>query len=178
LIISPKKNTMHAELIHDMHASAREFMAALAPFRDRAFNEVPFPDSWTPGQVAEHILKAESGLPELLSAKLRPADRDPRAFIPQLREGFLDFTTKYKAAPAIMPSGDPKDWEDMVARLEANRKRIEEVLPRTDLGQYCELASFPGIGLLTGYEWLCVMNTHTLRHAHQLRHIQEVLTAA
>ena len=169
---------MHAELIHDMQASAREFMAALAPFRDHAFNEVPFPGSWTPGQVAEHILKAESGMPGLLSGKLSPADRDPQAFIAQLRETFLDFTKKYQAAPAIMPSADPKDWEDIVARLQANRKRIEEVLPLADLGQYCDLASFPGIGLLSGYEWLCVMNTHALRHAHQLRHIHEVLTVA
>ena len=168
---------MHEKLIEEMRITGRALADALAPFRTGNFNRVPFPGSWTAGQVAEHVLKAESGMEDLLTAETHPAGRDPEQFIPMIRESFLDLTKKYKSAPGIMPSEAPKDWDDITRRLDDNRQRVARLLADADLdlGQCCELAAFPGVGLLTGYEWLCVMNTHTLRHVQQLHRIREII---
>lgn len=166
---------MNKDWINDIQATSREFQAALAPFEQRAFNEVPFEGSWTPAQVAEHVLISESGLPLLLTGEMTTAGRDPQMFIPQIRTIFLDFTKKYKAAKNILPSDEPKDWKDMVGKLQDNRNRIEELVAGLNLDQICELAPFSGIGLLSGQEWICFMNCHARRHAYQLNNIRKIM---
>lgn len=169
---------MNKDWIDDIHATSRELLEALAPFEQQAFNEMPFEGSWTPAQVAEHVLKSESGLPPLLRGKMGVAERDPQMFIPQIRSIFLDFTKKYKSAQNILPSDEPKDWTDLVQRLQDNRNRIVELGADMDLDQICELAAFPGMGLLSVKEWICFMNCHTRRHVYQLNNIRKITVVA
>ena len=60
----------------DQYKYTRELLlAVLDGFKPERLNKVPFEGSWTPGQVAEHITKAQAGTPALLHRKAEYAGR-------------------------------------------------------------------------------------------------------
>lgn len=161
------------ELFTEVDEATRKLLHAASVFNDRNFNVVPFAGSWTAGQVAEHVFKSESGVPDILLGNTSRARRDPQEHIPQLRAVFLDFATKMKSPRFILPSDEPKDRKKMIGDLEATKEWISRVVREIDLTRVCEDFLFPGVGALTGLELISFTNYHSLRHAHQLNNIHE-----
>src|SRR5688572_27226011 len=71
------------------------FITAFDRFTAEQINVVPFEDSWTAGQVAEHIIKATGGLPD---NKTQHADRPADAKVRDIEAVFLNFDIKMKSA--------------------------------------------------------------------------------
>lgn len=167
---------MRAEqLTTEFEESTQKLFQALRAFTDTNFNTVPFEGSWTAGQVAEHVFKSEGRLPGLLLGHTTPADRDPARNVAQIRKVFLDFSTKLKSPDFILPSEGAKDSTALIGLLEQNRQQMGRIIRESDLTLICEDDPFPGVGCFTRLEWVCFMNCHSLRHAHQLAHIHQVL---
>jgi len=140
-------------------------------FSDESFNEVPFENSWTGGQVAEHILKSQANFTDLLGGEVevtdRPAD-EKRSYIEKI---FLDFTTKMKSPEYIKPTDEPKNKEQIIAQIQAKKDEITAALQQHDLTKICLAFELPGSGKFTGFEWAWFITYHTQRHVHQIENI-------
>jgi hypothetical protein len=154
-----------------------ELQQTIVSFGHDLFNVIPFQDSWTAGQVTEHLLKAESGIPGILSGPTLPAERPPDEKTEAIGSIFLDFTTRLKSPEALLPSADPKDQAALMGALIKNRAEIGKVAAVTNLSRRCMLFPFPVLGTLTGFEWIYFAICHSKRHHHQLNNIHRKLTA-
>lgn len=163
-----------ATQIWDELATTREaFLQALLLFNQDNFNTVPFEGSWTAGQVAEHIFKSVDGVPHLLTGASHPTQRDPALHVPNLRAMFLDFETKMKSPPFILPSDEPKDLAELTKALDDRLKAIIEAAKTVDLSLTVADFEFPGSGPVTRLEMVNFMSVHTQRHTHQLKEIRK-----
>lgn len=159
------------QLLLELEQSEREFCAALAAFRPDQVNQVPFEGSWTAGQVAEHILLAETGIPQTVLGSTQETDRPIAQYEPVIESIFLDFTAKYPAPEPIVPSSGPHDGQQLLEAFKTGRAAIREVAANEDLTLTCTDFEFPQIANLTRWEWLRFVVCHSKRHARQLRNI-------
>lgn len=155
-----------------LDAAFREFKEALLSIDKNRINEVPFEGSWTPAQVADHILLATDGLPDgTTSAADRPAD----AMLPAIRPWWEDFSKKFRAAEPLQPENRERSREELISELDRVHQKDLRILDEKDLTEICLDFALPTIGYLTRFEWLWFVETHLRRHSHQLRNIREAL---
>ncbi len=158
-------------LIAEIRTSTKDLLDAISMFTQEQLNEVPFAGSWTPGQVAQHLLKSESGIPELLEGNTSPANREPDALVPTIQSIFLDFNTKMQAPDFIFPDEAPKDREELMQQLAHNRELIIQLITTKDLSRLLTDFPFPELGEMSAYEWMKFMMSHAKRHTHQLKNM-------
>jgi len=166
-----------AQLLLELDQSEQEFCAALAAFQPDQVNRVPFEGSWTAGQVAEHILLAESGIPETVLGSTEETDRPVAQYVPVIESIFLDFTARYQAPEFIIPSQGPHNREQLLEAFKAERAAIREIAANEDLTLTCTDFEFPQIANLTRWEWLQFVLCHSKRHSRQLRNIFDKVTS-
>lgn len=165
-------------ILSEVRQTGIELIETISAFIEEELNRVPFEGSWTAGQVAEHLLKSESGLPLILRGSSRPTEGSPDENVEEIRNIFLDFSTKMQSPEIIIPSAGTKNKEKLISALEANRQLILELASTTDLTRTLTTYPFPGIGMLTGREWLCFLVCHTIRHTRQMKNIYSIVKAA
>lgn len=158
-------------LIAEIRTSTDELLDAISLFTHEQLNQVPFAGSWTPGQVAQHLLKSESGIPQLFEGNTAPANREPDALVPVIHSIFLDFTTKMQSPDFILPDEEPKNSEALRQQLKQNREHILQLISTRDLTRHLTDFAFPELGELTGYEWMKFMISHAKRHTHQMKNM-------
>ncbi|MGX5856120.1 DinB family protein [Dyadobacter jiangsuensis] len=166
------------QLLHDLDQTEQDFYSILAALTPRQLNIVPFEGSWTAGQVAEHILMAESGIPETVLGSTEQTDRPVAQYVPVIESIFLDFTAKYQAPEFIIPSAGPHDQQQLLEAFKAERAAIREIAANEDLTLTCTDFEFPQIANLTRWEWLQFVLCHSKRHTRQLRNISEKVSGA
>lgn len=165
-----------ADIIAELGQAHQAFIKAVAQFGQEQFNVVPFEGSWTPGQVAEHIQKSITGVPQLLQSEGIQPDRDPAANVAPIRAMFLDFTTKMKSPRFILPSDEPKDKNQLIQSLDQTLTDIIRVAEVIDLNIIIKDFEFPGSGPMSRLELVNFISVHTQRHTHQLGNIYEELS--
>lgn len=143
-------------------------MQVLAAIEADLFNAIPFEGSWTPGQVAEHIVLSLQGVPEMFK-EARPVNRAANEKCKAIAGIFLNFDLKFKAAPAITPSNDAKEKEAMMSRLWQVSDSMMDAIQLYDYTEECTAAEVPTLGYLTRLEWMCLAAFHIQKHTHQLR---------
>ena len=99
---------MKEQLILDFNETTQELLSTLYSFRQEKFNKIPFEGSWTAGQVAEHLFKSESNIPNVLKGNSKTTGRNPFEKAPIIESVFLDFSKKLQSPEFILPSPDPK----------------------------------------------------------------------
>ena len=163
------------DIITEFESAQSGLTAALNGFTENNFNIIPFEGSWSAGQVAEHLLKANSGAVDTLKGKTKEAARKPDENEDMIRSIFLDFGTKMQSPEAILPSSEPKEQEDMITKHIRTGDALRKIVTAEDLKLLCTDFSLPNMGELTMYEWICFVNCHTKRHTHQLNNILKLL---
>ncbi|WAC14513.1 DinB family protein [Dyadobacter pollutisoli] len=164
------------DILKDLDETTHDFLKVLSAFEAEQVNIVPFEGSWTAGQVAEHVLKSEAGLPDIL---LGPTAHEKRASdekVAIINSIFLDFSTKMQAPSFIIPSEGPHDQQQLLASFTKKRSQIAAVAGTEDLTLTCMSFRFPNLGELTRVEWLSFIIAHSKRHTFQLRNIFEKVT--
>jgi hypothetical protein len=141
---------------------------ALSAFSQDQFNRAPFEGSWTPGQVAEHILKSVSGLPDRRTERTRRPYDEKVATIGDL---FLNFTIKMQSPDFVRPGQFPQDKMEVLEIFSRKKTRLEQIAASTDLTLTCLDFEFPTLGMLTRYEWIKFFLFHIQRHTWQLTNI-------
>src|SRR5690349_9079259 len=104
--------------------TTNDLIEILSSFNKEQFNILPVEGSWTAGQVAEHVLKSESGLSRVLTGKTGPTNRSPDAKNDILQSTFLDFSTKLKSPDFIIPSAGPHNKELLIQNINENRVKL------------------------------------------------------
>ena len=165
------------QLLHDLDQTEQDFYTVLASLQPGQVNMVPFEGSWTAGQVAEHILMSESGIPETVLGSTEETDRPVAQYVPVIESIFLDFTAKYQAPEFIIPSDGPHDQQLLLEAFKAERAAIREIAANEDLTLTCTDFEFPQVANLTRWEWLQFVLCHSKRHTHQLRNISEKVSS-
>jgi uncharacterized damage-inducible protein DinB len=168
---------MKEALLVEFEETTRDLLTTLSQFSQEEFNRIPFEGSWTPGQVAEHLWKSESGMVTVLKGKSEETNRDPLQHVETIRKVFLDYTIKLQSPEFIIPSGDEKDRNDFVKRFDETRKKLSNSFEILDLDKTFTDFSFPQMGNLTGWEILHFVICHSKRHIRQMKNIAEKLKA-
>lgn len=153
-----------------------ELTEMLETFNTKQFNTIPFPNSWTAGQVGDHLLKSY-GSWKIFKGATVFADRPYNENCKALNELFLDFKTKLSAEPSdfIYPSDGYIGKEDLILNIRAICDDIINFSCRHDLRMLCLDFEFPTLGYMTRFEWLHFYVVHTQRHINQLAKILNIL---
>jgi hypothetical protein len=163
---------MATEISTALERTQQELLQVIAGFTPGQFNTVPFQDSWTAGQVAEHILKFSSGGAEILSSPGTTTFRDPAEKIAPLRDLFLNFNIKMTAPDFIQPSADAKEQGIMSTLLDNSFTPMVALSQTQNLSLTYADFDLPQFGTLTRMEWLYFILFHTQRHIRQMKNIR------
>jgi hypothetical protein len=147
-----------------------ELLSLLEPLDEERMNRVPFPGSWTAGQLGEHLLKSYRAV-DWTQVQAAPVHRPSDEKSPRIDAVFLDFTTKYQPPEFIVPSPGRISGSDLVESLRKAADGIAAFVRGNDLSFTCPEFSVIGFGDLTAQEWIHFLAAHSKRHVRQLRGI-------
>jgi len=168
---------MVQQAINEYKSTMQQLLQVLSAFSVDQINRVPFKGSWTPGQVAEHLCKAQLGMPELFSGETistnRPADKKRKA----IANMFLNFSVKYQSPEFVIPSNDDKNKTLLINNLETLAKEVTEAADKYDETEECLNFAIPGFGPFTRLEWVYFITYHMQRHVYQLNNIYQKMAA-
>ncbi|WP_353719483.1 DinB family protein [Dyadobacter sp. 676] len=172
----PSDTMDRRQLLRELDATEHDFYSALASFLPHQVNVVPFEGSWTAGQVAEHILLAESGIPETVLGSTTETDRPVAQYVPVIESIFLDYSARYQSPEFIVPTSGPHDRQQLLEAFKTERAAIRKIAENEDLTLTCTDFEFPQIANLTRWEWLQFVLCHSKRHTRQLQNIFRKVT--
>jgi hypothetical protein len=160
-----------------LESAFKELQYVLSSLTEEQLNKVPFEGSWTAGQVGDHLLKSYS-VAETLKGRTAAANRPPDEKAEQLKNIFLDFSTKLKSPDFIIPTNDHINKDELLKNIGEKIKDILHSVQTKDATELCLDFEPPVIGKLTRLEWTCFVFAHTTRHIHQLKKIIGSMAAA
>ncbi len=160
------------ELIVEVETVNREFIHRLSKFSAELLNKTKTEESWTPGQITEHIIMSNGGiLSQLLNGNATPTDRPFNEQV-QLIKNIFRSEDKMKTAPVLEPNQPPHDLEKLMNSLiDQTAQQIRAIKEKELKELSSELQFPPAPNGLTRYEWLIFMIEHTSRHGKQLERI-------
>ena len=165
---------MTAEKVHtkqlftSLDETTGEFFQLVSSFDDDEINTIPFKNSWTAAQVADHVTRSNRSVIQSLqvAGKISKRDVDERA--DELRQLFLNFSTKLHSPDFILPGRDIYDKEKLLSDLKDSIDEIRHLSESVDLFESLDHRAF---GDITKLEILHFVVYHTQRHIHQLNKI-------
>lgn len=149
----------------------QELLQQLATFDQEQINIVPFKGSWTAGQLAEHLIKADGGFVEVMNGPVQDTQRPPDAKIAEIRGIFLNFDTKLEAPAFIIPPDTYYEKAYLLSALQDIKAGLDHATTTLDLTKTCLAFELPVLGYLTRLEATYFIIYHTQRHLHQLKNI-------
>ncbi|WPP53034.1 DinB family protein [Catalinimonas niigatensis] len=166
---------MSEQLLFSIKNTADKLIRILSSFEQEQINVSPFKGSWTAAQVADHLLKSDTGVVEVLYGKVKETQRQPDEKVSELRDLFLNFTIKMESPVEILPSDQPQQKEKVLQALETRMETLYEAAAILNLAESCVSFAFPGSGFLTRLEWLSFFVFHTQRHTYQIENIFQTI---
>jgi hypothetical protein len=166
---------MRDKYLSNLENAITDFAQTLSYFNDQHVNLESFDGRWTAAQVADHVLKSLQNVPGVLGGNSSAPGRDELKNVEIIRSVFLNYENKMQSPEFILPSEIPLDKKLLIGALHEANKSIKEIVQSIDLSNSFTDFQFPGIGALTGYEWLCFAECHTIRHTRQLKNIYAIV---
>ncbi|MES2110228.1 MAG: DinB family protein [Bacteroidota bacterium] len=163
------------EIIKETNSTLDELIGLLNSISPGQFNHVPFEGSWTAGQLAQHLILADGGLPALITGPVSDTQREPDQMVAPIAESFLNYEIKFESPDFIRPEVRDYDKDEMISGLKKIKADIAVAIGDSDLTKTCMAFAFPVLGNLTRYEAANFVIIHTTRHIHQLKNIYNVL---
>lgn len=160
----------------ELLAAIDEAISQLAGFMwaldENQVNTVPYTDSWTAGQLFNHVTKSINGMAGAMLKECKPAERDPGEKIAGLKKAFLDFSTKMKSPDFIVPEKGSYQKQVTIEELNQSVEQFKENANKANLNDMVE--GLP-LGAITKLELLHFVLYHTQRHLHQMEKIVDAL---
>ncbi|MCP9750332.1 DinB family protein [Ferruginibacter sp. HRS2-29] len=151
------------------------FIHELSTVPSADFNKIPFKDSWTAGQLAQHVALSDTGFGQMLTGGTKLTERPPDAYVGEIRNILMDFTTKLQSPGFIIPEERHYEKNELIGKLSEARASISNSIDTLDLTQTCTGFGLPQMGFITRLEAVYFVVYHTLRHTHQLKNIKSSL---
>lgn len=167
------KNNMMDNILTALQTTKADLNVVISSISDDNFNVVPFKDSWTAAQVAEHILKATGN--GVIYGNTKPTERDPDEKKTETAKLFLNMDIKMKAPDFILPSDKKHTKPALLSTLNNNFSKLIDAAKTLDLSLTCTDFVIPGFGEFTRSEFIWFFIFHTQRHIYQLKNIAKVL---
>jgi len=149
-------------------SNTNELFRLLTSFSEDEINTIPFINSWTAAQIAEHITRSNVTIIQSLQVNGEPSARQPDERVQELKDTFLDFSIQLKSPDFILPTQDIYAKESLIAELERSIRRLREVSLKAN---FYEALNHPAFGEITKLEIFHFVIYHTQRHIHQLKKI-------
>jgi hypothetical protein len=160
------------QLKEQLLENTEAFIDKIDEFSDSEFNTRPDADSWSAGEVLEHLYRSEFGLPKLFTAETKTlSERAPDAYVPQMKTRFLESDEKMEASGVILPTKEEKNKAKLIQKFRDNRHKIADLIEELDPEELCLKFAHPILGLLTRMEWVHFSIVHAKRHMRQLDRI-------
>ena len=157
----------------DLHIAAdatlSELLDVISSFDQELFNIADKKDSWTPGQITQHLVLSISAFTELMKGPTQETTRKADANVETIKSIFLNFSIKLKSPDFIVPEERDYDQEGLLRTLRKLKTELENIIETADLDQTCTKFGLPTLGYLTRQEALAFVIYHTQRHVSQLR---------
>jgi len=118
-------------------ALTREFDAFIqlfSAFDESKINQKPQPASWSPAQVAVHIIKATDGVPD---NKTKPLDREVDALLPAIRPWWEDLNQKFQSPEPLKPEDKSYSKTELVHELQRVKEKDLAIIQHADLTLIC-----------------------------------------
>jgi dihydrofolate reductase len=144
------------------------FLELVEAFNQEDINRIPFENSWTPAQVAEHVTRSNIGIIKSLKQPGRAASRPVDEGVQRLKNLFLNFEKKLRSPEFILPTRNIYEREWVITHLKNSILELKDSAARVN---YYEALDHPVFGNVTKYELLHFVIYHTQRHIYQLTNI-------
>lgn len=159
-------------VIKEFQTTINDLIRLFGTLDEEQLNKVPFSQSWTAGQVGDHLLKSYQSWSVCNGATCiasRPIDENCKP----ISKLFLDFDIKLTAEPSDFnyPTSDYIKKALLLTNIQTTTDSIINFSNNNDLGFLCLTFEFPTFGYLTRFEWLHFHTVHTQRHIRQLQNI-------
>lgn len=166
---------MKEPLLSDIDRAMEKLIRLLSLIDNHKINTVPFEGSWTPGQLAQHMVLSNGGFVQLMNGPTTVTSREPGEHVEQIRSLFLNFNIKFQSPEFIRPPKIEYYKQDLLEDLEKIRRELNDTIGSKDILQTVTLFEVPVMGYLTRLECAHFVLAHTLRHIHQLEKIEDTL---
>lgn len=142
-------------LARDFSKITDKLKQLLSGLSEEELNKIPFPGSWTAGQLGDHLLKSYK-VGEILTGKTIDTERKPDEKLQGIRSLFLDFSIKMESPDFIIPSNDQISKVALLGSLRHSISNIIEIVnrPDFDITRTCLDFELPESGTLTRWEWI------------------------
>ncbi|MDB4926526.1 DinB family protein [Mucilaginibacter sp.] len=161
------------DVLTELQDTKAELELAISSISDDQFNTIPFKDSWTPGQVSDHILKAVGV--GVLYGNTKPTARNRDEKVAETAKLFLNMDIKMKSPDFILPSNAPQNKQEILSKIDDTFSRLIEAAKTLDLSLTCLAFEVPGFGEFTRSEFIWFYIFHAQRHIYQLKNIAKAL---
>ena len=142
-------------------------------FSENEINKIPYENSWTAGQTAQHIVLAGSGYPELFAGKTEKTTRNPEEKVKDIEALFLNLEIKMDAPIFKKKKKKEYDKKVLIEKLHKIEFDLLDSAEKYDLTLTCLDFQVPGFDKFTIYEWINFVLIHTKRHTNQLNKISK-----
>ncbi|MFI5149285.1 MAG: hypothetical protein ACHQRM_06090 [Bacteroidia bacterium] len=93
------------KVIADLAANTKKLLHDLKSFDAKKFTRKPFPGSWSPAELGEHLLSVEYSVSKVLQGSAEATERDPAHKIKVVKDAFADPDKKYTSPESMVPAG-------------------------------------------------------------------------
>lgn len=165
------------EIVKELNETISEFQNLLSYFNEEQLNAVLVQGRWTPGQVAQHIIMANSGFVDVLNGPTKKTNRPAGEWVERIKSDFLNFNIKMTSPDFIDPILKVYNKAHLLTKLETIKGNLCDAIMAHDLEPTCTSFELPVYGGLTRLEAVYFVIYHTMRHIEQLKKIKENYTS-
>ncbi len=156
------------ELLAAIEEAVNNYQDLLASLDDNNINSIPYPGSWTAGQLVQHVTKSIGFITKAMQAPSKAAERNPGEKIAHLKNIFLDFSKKMNSPDFIFPDEGPYTKQISSNGLNEAFAQFKESANNANLNDIVDGLPF---GPTTKLEILHFVLYHTQRHLQQMKNI-------
>lgn len=173
-------HTKLVELVGEIDDARQSLTASVASLSQKQIDWRPNNESWSIGEVLDHLVLVETGISKLLHVKAREAqsgDTSPTegSALASLDRFPVGNRRRRMSAPAIVTPRCGKQKDELTANLSSSRAKLMNsiaLLANHDLHQLRH--THPTLGELDLYQWILFIGKHERRHLQQ---VQEILSS-
>jgi hypothetical protein len=167
--LSKEMNTIDTNLLkNDISKAFFDFKRAINA--NRKINVKYSIDTWSVGEIAEHILLGAKVDFSNTQKTERPFDLQ----VNSIKEFFLDFAQKHESMPILRPEHKDYQLNEILLRLDDFERNLLNVIDKDDLTEECvDDVLLTGWGYLTKYEWIHLHQYHIIRHMNQIVNLKQ-----
>ena len=159
------------ELIQEINSVFTQFIDMISMLQNEKINQIPYENSWTAGQLINHVTKSINGVTLTMKMEGQPTPRNGEK-ITELKNIFLDFSKKMKSPEEILPDNKPYEKQKVISDLQDCFKNLSFYSAYTNLDEL--IVGMP-FGDVTKYELLHFALYHSQRHLRQMKRIYEAV---